>query len=113
MTQEHTAITTNNHKVVMLASRRPILFATCLALSAASSVVTASETINSTNQSTIVCTSMDYLRYCNDVNALLIPSDGITVRPDFKSRYQQFSESEWFKKVYKGKGLGEIIEIAD
>ena len=30
--------------------------------------------------------------------------------PDYKERYKQIAESDWFKKHYEGKSLGNVIE---
>ena len=34
-------------------------------------------------------------------------------KKDFRERYKRISKSEWFKKAYDGKSIGEVIPIVE
>lgn len=76
----------------------------------------ASVTINN-NQPTFDMTYCDVIPYKQRSNAQLQLYSYIVYgagdKKDFKARYAAMANSEWFKKAYYGKSLGDSIKIED
>ena len=54
--------------------------------------------------------------YTNHVCETSILQDRIYVFPkkkDFRERYKRLSQSKWFRNIYSGKSLGEIMTIEE
>lgn len=47
------------------------------------------------------------------ISSYSIIAYGAGEKKDFKARYAAIAKSEWFKKAYFGKSLGDIIKIED
>lgn len=55
--------------------------------------------------------SLNYIRMrINHILSLMRPAEEVT---DYKERYKRIGESEWFKKHYENKSLGDIEEVKE
>lgn len=76
--------------------------------------------VRSGNHKGIIDTTYDYLfgKWCIEIDhdkakvTHWMPLPGMP-KKNYRERYKRISESEWFKKHYEDKSLGETIEEAD
>jgi hypothetical protein len=58
---------------------------------------------------------LNYQKNISSMTAPVIESEvnkkSPTNKKDFKSRYRNISQSEWFKEAYEGKTLGDVLNI--